>query len=76
MSEQLPILSRVRAAGSIPETLWSIYHEKPYEYNEKDFWSPTDGFIVVDVRFFGRHGLRDMTHQYTPSQLEVVSESR
>jgi hypothetical protein len=68
-------LVRIQCSGRASELIGIILSE-PYEYNEKDFWSSTDGFIVVDVRFFGRHGLRDMTHQYTPSQLEVVSESR
>jgi len=68
-------LVRIQGSGRVSKIIGIVLSE-PYQYNNKDFWSSTDGFIVVDVRFFGRHGLRDMTHQYTIDQLEVVSEKR
>ena len=69
-------LVRVQGSGRINKILGIVLSE-PYRYfEEQPYWNEPHDFIVVDVRFFGRSGLKEKAHQYTIDQLEVVSESR
>ena len=69
-------LVRVRGSGRITKML-AIVLSKPYRYFEdQPYWNKPLDFIVVDVRFFGRAGLKKEVHRYTIDQLEVVSEKR
>jgi hypothetical protein len=62
-------LIRLKGSKRVRKVMGIVLSE-PYN------WSSVDGLIVVDVRFFGKNGLTNITQQYTIDQLEVIGESR